>query len=152
KAHWQRLFLNGFDDSYFDSAERIGMAHYRIGLEPAWYIMAYGFLFNEMVAVLKRHTLGGVRVQAVQDLNRAMMLEMDLAISVYQREMMNALRARTEGVEGAIDGFQGEFRAVVSGLEDGSQRLGATADGLDTVAGKARAGAQQLSQLSASAS
>src|SRR5690606_6988010 len=45
KKHWERLFLSGFDDAYFDSAERIGMAHYRIGLEPAWYIMAYGFLF-----------------------------------------------------------------------------------------------------------
>ena len=44
KQHWLQLFEAEFDDSYFDSVRRVGLAHVRIGLEPNWYLGAYGYI------------------------------------------------------------------------------------------------------------
>ncbi|MEM9964950.1 MAG: protoglobin domain-containing protein, partial [Asticcacaulis sp.] len=49
KKHWKNLFTDGFSATYFENAHRIGQTHYRIGLEPKWYIAAYQFVLDEVV-------------------------------------------------------------------------------------------------------
>lgn len=39
--HWAQVFTGAFDADYVRSADAIGRAHHRIGLEPRWYIAGY---------------------------------------------------------------------------------------------------------------
>ncbi|MFT4090664.1 MAG: protoglobin domain-containing protein, partial [Asticcacaulis sp.] len=52
KKHWKNLFTDGFSKTYFENAHRIGQTHYRIGLEPRWYIAAYQFVLDEVGYIL----------------------------------------------------------------------------------------------------
>src|SRR5579883_1848362 len=48
--HWASLFSGRFDDDYVASVRRIGQVHARIGLAPRWYIGAYAFTMEKLLA------------------------------------------------------------------------------------------------------
>ncbi len=89
--HWELLFSARFDDDYKRSVDRIGAAHYRIGLTPRWYMAAYSFVLDLLQAVVVRRTGRLIRtparerqlIESLQALNRAVMLDMELAVSRY---------------------------------------------------------------------
>ena len=47
--HWAGMFGGTVDKAYFQSAERIGNVHARIGLEPGWYIGAYAAVLERII-------------------------------------------------------------------------------------------------------
>lgn len=51
-AHWEALFTEGPTEIYVERAERIGLAHVRIGLEPTWYIGGYSFALTQLNTLL----------------------------------------------------------------------------------------------------
>ena len=53
-THWARLFNGRFDHEYMKGVRAIGMVHSKIGLEPRWYIGAYNFVLNQLVALAVR--------------------------------------------------------------------------------------------------
>ncbi len=83
--HWLKLFDGGFDAEYVKRALRIGDAHHRIGLEPRWYIAGYAMAVGELTAVVSETVRWRTaeRTAALKALNKAVMLDMDYAISVY---------------------------------------------------------------------
>jgi hypothetical protein len=134
--HWGTIMDGRFDDVYEASVRRIGETHYRIGLEPHWYIGGYNALVSGLLAVVgKRATSpspkglfgrGGVpaddtRTELQIAINKAAMLDMDLAISVYieagQRDlnslassvvqMVGAVADTTQLLQGAADQLSG---------------------------------------------
>ena len=84
--HWEGLLDGSFSLSFLENAVRIGQAHERIGLEPRWYIGGYAFVTSSVVPVLvaayrrKPEKL----TAALQAVIKAVFLDMDIAISVYQ--------------------------------------------------------------------
>ncbi len=57
--HWQSVFRDGVDDRFHKRALRIGEVHARIGLEPRWYVGAYGMVLEELItAIVARGWLG----------------------------------------------------------------------------------------------
>lgn len=48
QQHWLKLFSARFDSDYAESVKKIGLIHSRIGLDPTWYIGAYGFTLNHL--------------------------------------------------------------------------------------------------------
>ena len=50
--HWQAVFRDGVDDRFYQRAQRIGNVHARIGLEPKWYIGAYGRVLEELITAI----------------------------------------------------------------------------------------------------
>ena len=86
KMHWLTYVFQGrFDDEYMRQVVTIGKAHERVGLEPRWYIAAYAFTLNHLVDLVqhtyrKKPDLAGRIICAI---NKAVFLDMDLAISVY---------------------------------------------------------------------
>jgi methyl-accepting chemotaxis protein len=90
--HWARISGSDFSGEYLNSARVIGETHARIGLEPRWYIGGYALisagLIREVLSAL--WPKGFLRKQGPEHaadvigaLIKAVMLDMDLAISTY---------------------------------------------------------------------
>lgn len=93
--HWESIVSGCFNEDYVERVRTIGAVHAKIGLEPRWYIGGYGLLVEHLIhAIIKEHwPAGGVlsrkKTSAEQlsslvvSLLKAVMLDMDLSISVY---------------------------------------------------------------------
>jgi len=133
--HWRNILSGSFSPSYFESVQRIGEVHSRIGLEPTSYIGGYAAIASDlMVAAIRAGTrssgLGRVRTDQaeayVDVLIRAVFFDMQRAISVY----LEASEARAEQARNEMaDQFEREIGEVVRGLT-------ATSDHLDGAAGQ----------------
>ncbi|GAB4374374.1 MAG: globin-coupled sensor protein [Kiloniellaceae bacterium] len=155
--HWMRMFSGKFDDDYFASVERIGKAHSQLGLQPGWYIGGYGLVKQALIeAVLGEATKGAgfggkgkVRhaSRLIQAIDKAISLDMDLAISIYLSEKdadfsrrLNDLADQFSEViariSGALSTSAGDMAKEAEGLQGTAQ---ATAD----QAGTARHGAEE---------
>ncbi len=108
--HWAQLFEGRFDDKYRESAVRIGQVHHKIGLSPSWYLAGYGQLLGELLAVIAARG-GGLAAgmmgaqrrrtgQIQQAVARAVMMDIDLALSSYWNALMSE---RQQDVEKMIE-------------------------------------------------
>jgi methyl-accepting chemotaxis protein len=150
KAHWGRLFHAAFDQEYVDSINRIGRAHVRIGLEPRWYIAGYQFVLNELVAiVVRKYRLSPKRLTVtIQAMNRAVMLDLDYAISTYQEILMEAQENRTKTLKEAVDRFQVKVDGALQAVGNTADQVGAGAGNLKAVANAASEEALSASAVS----
>ncbi|MBU7575212.1 MAG: globin-coupled sensor protein [Hydrogenophaga sp.] len=147
--HWQAVFRDGVDQRFYQRAMRIGNVHARIGLEPKWYVGAYGLVLDELITAIIapgwRGMLPWKRAQArqVAILVKVALLDIDLALSGYfhnseERVRMlvsdklgTALRQVASGdLTARIDGFPPEYRQVE---EDFNGALGTLAATLGSV-------------------
>jgi methyl-accepting chemotaxis protein len=113
--HWLKMFEGSFDGSYVDRVQRIGKTHERIGLEPRWYIAGYALAMGELMALLfemykKKPQEGTVVAKAI---TKAIMLDMDYAISVYIDEGKANFSAKLNSL---ADGFEGNVLKTVEGV------------------------------------
>jgi methyl-accepting chemotaxis protein len=93
--HWDAIGSGRFDDRYAAGVRAIGLAHARVGLEPAWYIAGYAVVVDRLVkaaigelwptGLLNRggRKSGDKAGAAIGALVKAALLDMDFAISVY---------------------------------------------------------------------
>ncbi|MEX3010986.1 globin-coupled sensor protein [Hoeflea sp. TYP-13] len=129
EGHWTSIANGRFDDDYVAQVRKIGAVHARIGLEPHWYIGGYALLVEHLIksviaehwpkqrlgrgAKLDAETLG----DALASLVKGVMLDMDLAISVYIDEAKAAReRAQAEGIARERDLVSGVFGKALSHL------------------------------------
>lgn len=168
--HWERLFSGRFDADYQDGTRRIGKVHHRIGLEPSWYIGGYSFILRELESVLLRAHRFRPQVAArrIRAVTSAIMLDMDLAISVYQDAVVEERRQRAAALAGHIATFSaivserldrsGEagdrLRACAVALDHATERSFAEVSGVSTAAGETashvQSGAAAVEQLAQS--
>ena len=47
--HWKKIAAGQFDAQYVEAAQRIGLRHAKIGLEPRWYIGGYGMIVETLL-------------------------------------------------------------------------------------------------------
>ena len=95
QGHWVNISDGNFDEDYVNKVRTIGSVHARIGLEPQWYIGGYAIILDHLIssAVEEMFPKGGLFSRktmkpaefgkALASLVKAVMLDMDLAISVY---------------------------------------------------------------------
>ena len=129
--HWQAVFRDGVDSRFYNRATRIGNVHARIGLEPKWYVGAYGLVLDELItAIIAPGWQGWLpwkRAQArhVATLVKVALLDIDLALSGYfhnseervrtlvSDKLGTALKQITAGdLTARIEGFPPEYRQV----------------------------------------
>lgn len=117
--HWMNILNGTFDDSYVESVTKIGMTHNRLGLEPRWYIGGYAFIGSGLVAETVKYYQKGWNnkkaqeniIRTVDALNKALMLDMDFAISVY-------LEAQAEDRKNLLNQLGSEFEGSVKKVVD----------------------------------
>lgn len=141
-AHWQRLFNGRFDAEYMQGVRTIGLIHNKIGLEPRWYIGGYNFVLSRLAAIAtekyrwRREHLSAV----LTALNCAVMLDMDIAISVYQEAMLAERRRQQNRIAAAIQQFDAQMKVVLETFSGSAGHLQRTAH---TLAGSAEESTRQ---------
>jgi C4-dicarboxylate-specific signal transduction histidine kinase len=111
--HWRMLATARFDAAYVASAQAIGLAHARIGLDPRWYISGY----SSVLAFLVRKNLEQVGAGEGPSLNaaqaealvQAATMDMELVVSVY-------LQAAEDGAREARDELARAARVLSVGV------------------------------------
>ena len=150
-SHWARLFSGRFDDAYFNGVRTIGLVHNKIGLEPRWYIGGYNFVLSQLTALaVKTHRWSAAKAAAtVTAINCAVMLDMDLAISVYQEAMLAERAERgKKKVDALTRSFESKIGELVGHVAGAATELKATAESMTHTAGQTM---QQASNVAAAA-
>jgi len=85
--HWEYILNNEPDVEFEGRAVRIGEAHVRVGLEPSWYLAAYGRLMSEFIPlVLKKHRMSVARqTEVLQTLIGRLFSDMVLSYAAFER-------------------------------------------------------------------
>ncbi|NLR71340.1 globin-coupled sensor protein [Novosphingobium sp. ERN07] len=104
--HWAGMFSGSVDRAYFDSAERIGNVHARIGLEPAWYIGAYASVLENVLnkmfagvgAIFRRRKIA----RSAGSMIKMALLDMEVALSTYFKAEEAARIAVIDEVSAAL--------------------------------------------------
>jgi methyl-accepting chemotaxis protein len=139
--HWSVILDGRFDDVYEASVTKIGEVHYKLGLEPRWYIGGYSALISGLVdAVARRMPTGmfdsSARKKAALQIAiiKASMLDMDLAIAVYIAE---GRRDRRTVLDRLAADFETTIGGVVNIVASASTELQASAQAMTNSAASA---------------
>lgn len=136
RQHWEQLFSGRFDAGYAESIRRIGLVHHRIGLEPSWYIGGYQFVLTRLTAIVAQHHRFG-RARLTRHLNalqKVVMLDLDMAISIYQEELVEAQRQREQELEGAVSAFWKRVQGLLTEVDSRTTEMATTANTMATAA------------------
>jgi methyl-accepting chemotaxis protein len=165
--HWTLVLEGGFDDAYAASVTKIGETHARLGLEPSLYIGGYNFLAARLIAASA--DWGGGRfagragraevVRLQTALFKAIMLDMDLSITVYldasRREraaLLGGLAAEFDAVLGSSTGELGHavdhLEAEANGMTALAERVAGMTDAVSRAAEETSAGIQSVASAS----
>lgn len=122
--HWMLIAEAQFDEAYFSSVRRIGEVHNRVGLEPCWYIGGYAFLttrIQEALALRSRGFMPGRARRLARQLaaiNKAALLDMDVAVTVYLEAAQREKSAMLEGVAKSLETSVGSIVEQLAGAAD----------------------------------
>lgn len=126
--HWMTITRGDFDRAYLDSVLRIGAQHAKIGLDPRWYIGGYAFIGSKLFEFVVDHFKGGplsslrgdaaeVQKRFLVALNKALLLDMDLAISTYLAEGEKARLQLQEEAQRREDETKGRMQDLANSFE-----------------------------------
>lgn len=138
-SHWGRLFGGRFDGAYMQSIRTIGLVHNKIGLEPKWYIGGYNYVLGQLTeSAVKSLRWKPRRLAAtLTAVNTAVMLDMALAISVYQDAMLADRQKRQDKVTAAITEFDEQMKVAIETVSVSAVQMQKTANVLATSAEEA---------------
>ncbi|HEY0124421.1 MAG TPA: globin-coupled sensor protein [Rhizobium sp.] len=135
-GHWENISNGNFNQDYVGKVRTIGTVHARIGLEPKWYIGAYAIVLDHLInaAVEEAFPKGGLFSKktmtagdfgkALGSLAKAVLLDMDLAISVYLEEAEKAKQAaQTAAISAERELVSGNFGTAMSSLANKDLRF-----------------------------
>lgn len=125
EAHWQSISSATFDEHYAARVRQVGAAHASIGLDPRWYIDGYAIILSQLISrIIKAISpktplipskLSSSRViHSLTSLCKAVMLDMDLTISVYLDEQKKATAQSQEKMSQLDDAIQKERHFVTN--------------------------------------
>ncbi|WP_099620824.1 methyl-accepting chemotaxis protein [Caulobacter mirabilis] len=126
EQHWGIIGSADYGDAYVRGVRAIGQAHARLGLEPRWYIGGYALITEHLIKATVRDLwpkarLGGKDAaataragSALAALMKAVLLDMDFAISIYietledERRKQEAVRQEAEEEQNRLVTLLGE--------------------------------------------
>jgi methyl-accepting chemotaxis protein len=120
-GHWNEIITARFDENYIQRVRKIGSVHAEIGLQPRWYIGGYSLIMEQLVrGVLQENwpdggLFSGKKKSAdetaalLSGLIKAVMLDMDLSISVYmdraEEQQRKLQQAAVDDMQKTVDCF-----------------------------------------------
>ncbi|GAA4177155.1 globin-coupled sensor protein [Shinella granuli] len=132
-GHWANIAAGDFTGDYASKVQTIGHVHARIGLEPRWYIGGYALIVEHLLTeavkslwpkqgLFARQEIGPEEFAArFSSLLKAMFLDMDLSISVYNDmsdlAKQQAVQAQVVAEERKI--VSDSFGAALKRISDG---------------------------------
>jgi hypothetical protein len=115
--HLLNLFSCRFDEGYFARVSRMGQAHEKAGLEPRWYLGAYGHVLKILVELAIEHCGDDAArlLATVSAINRVVEIDMASAVATID-ETAQPVRKATAPMA-AVEGVAGLARAALSGKQ-----------------------------------
>ena len=106
-SHLLNLFSCQFDEGYFARVSRMGRAHEKAGLEPRWYLGAYGHVLKMLVELAIEHCGDDAArlLATVSAINRVVEIDMASAVATITENVSpnagstNPI-AESSGIEG----------------------------------------------------
>jgi len=157
--HWRKLFTGRFDTAYVESVERIGLVHSKIGLDPRFYIGAYGHVAAALSKAVAG-AMGGARWRGAKPeqiagtlaaISQAILLDLDVSVAIYIRETRVAADHK---LDGAVTSFETSIGGLVTTLSGAATHLESLARSMagasETAAHQASGVAQSSEQAGAS--
>ena len=136
--HWALITSAQFDENYEESVKRIGLMHHRVALEPRWYIGGYNFIACEILQGISDHLMdnksskiAAKRRAWMMAIERAVMLDMDIAISVYIEE---GKRERAQLLNNIADRFEEGVSGIISEVASSASQMQQNAESLSQIA------------------
>jgi signal transduction histidine kinase len=84
REYFLSLSRGRFDPDHFESRFRVGDAHQRVGLQPAWYIGAFALYLRLALRTLVADTGDGARIlPTIEALVKTIFLDISLAMDTY---------------------------------------------------------------------
>ncbi len=147
RQHWLHLFSGEFNEAYREQARAIGHAHERIGLEPTWYMGGYAFILTRLIAVVLERRRRDPRTAAkeIDALVKAVMLDMDIAISVYIKACNDKRQQQMGAIANQVEA------EVEAGVKVALQQGGRVDEAASHMTGSMAALLQQTEVVSAAA-
>ncbi len=150
-GHWKHLFNAQFDEAYFRRAKAIGEAHHRVNLSPRWYIAAYALMLNHIVGVIEQvygnDPAKTRRVTAA--VNKIVLLDMDLAISVYIEAMADR---RHMEISRIADRLEADIQSTINEVREQSSAVLRATVGMSNAVQRAAERSRQVANASEQAS
>lgn len=151
--HWSRLFTGNFDESYVESVRKVGLTHSRIGLEPRWYLGGYTFVMNHIHNIAAHQYANRLHPKTGQDqvaallkaVDKAVMLDIDFAVSTYLEENKRSYDEKLQGIAGS---FKASVMQVVSTVRNAATTMKSDSEALATTVASAN---DQMSVVAAAA-
>ncbi|MCW2285244.1 methyl-accepting chemotaxis protein [Rhodoblastus acidophilus] len=149
-GHWMQLFSGRFDDAYFDAVRQIGMVHFRIGLEPRWYVGGYQFILRRLfdIAVDSNRWSPRKLRDVLRAISTAVMLDMETAISVYQEALLSEREQKCQGLDALLKGLNAKTQESLADLAAASVQLQTTARDMTETATNTRARSASVASAS----
>lgn len=157
---WDVITEADFGPDYFEKAEAIGRRHAIIGLEPRWYVDGYAIVAAEVVEDLILRSRFKTRRQLAAEVKafvKALMLDIDLAVSSYQQvsdeEIMGkvgtGLSALSKGdLTHRIEGIDHRFLKLQDDFNQSASQLCDTVAHVTTAVSAIVTGASEISAAS----
>ena len=136
--HWQAIAGGRFDGDYLASSKRIGERHATIGLEPRWYIGGYALILEHLLGAVINETLAAPEprrrlfsrapepkpdadglARKLSALVKAVLVDMDLAVTVYFDRLTEAAAERDRLAAERIRRAVALTGQTLTGLADG---------------------------------
>ncbi|WFU07521.1 globin-coupled sensor protein (plasmid) [Rhizobium sp. CB3171] len=128
-GHWENTCRNGFDEAYWQRAQRIGETHARIGLEPRWFIGAYRLIAEEIAREISRKLKfhPGKASVLKEAFYRVVFVDMEAILNVYN----DIERQKAEEAQKAISGkivanFDSYVVTPIQTIASATEELGAS--------------------------
>lgn len=121
KSHWARVLNTQYDDSFEEATHRIGRAHDKINLPPSWYISAYGFTIDNVIASMEKRFMRSKNLsEALRPFMKLCFIDMSIAIESYngiskaritdEKDQENSSKVLKQVVQTAMDINEGYIR------------------------------------------
>lgn len=148
-SHWERLFAGDFGEDYFERAVTIGNVHQRIGLEPRWYVSAYAIVLGDLLAIVRKSTKRKSIDVTVEAATKAVMLDMELAVSVYieagDRVLQERLSSLADGLDKDVAGAVETVVGQVDDIDTASGELGQAATKIEGASSSVASASEEAS-------
>ncbi len=130
EQHWGALFSGNFDEDYMNRVRIVGETHFRIELDQNWYMGGYcmviGMIGECIGAAFKRDAAKAAKMMVT--VNKAVFLDMDLALSVYHDMQTRAAAERQARRQDAIDQFNQQATPLLTSLKEAGTTLKSMAE------------------------
>lgn len=122
KVHLVELFNGDVDELFLEKRFRVAKTHYRIGLEPAWYMGAFQNVQNTLLSIIFDEVSHRDELQAIIAVtNKILSFEQQIVLEAYETENLQKLNAQFESGKANLKNIMTEVSEGLLALAEETQ-------------------------------